>query len=228
MIHLLLAFERFMLRRIKHIIWDYNGTLLDDRKLCVRVINELLIEEGLPLVTEEEYMLLFDFPVIEYYRKLGFRNLDERFDELGHRFIEKYENGLLSCKLHRSAKECIKSVAETGYQQSVLSARHEGSLRAELNSFGLTPYFSNIFGLDNHLAPGKLEQAKDLIARTRKMPDELLLVGDTLHDAEIALITGMQCVLLTHGHFHVNRLKQSGFQLFNNFISLKQFLCVYD
>lgn len=224
MIHLLLAFERMMPRKIKHIIWDYNGTLLDDRKLCVSVINELLSEENLGLVSEKEYMLLFDFPVLEYYRKLGFRNLDERFDELGHRFIEKYEHGLSSCKLHASAKECIKSMFETGYQQSVLSARHEGSLRAELNSFGLTPFFSNIIGLDNHLASGKLDQAKDLIVKTGKMPNELLLVGDTLHDAEIALNTGMQCVLLTHGHFHVNRLKQSGFQLFNNIIALKQFL----
>ena len=57
---------------IKHIVWDWNGTLLDDLWLSIKAINIVLKRHNLPQVNDKKYLNLFIFPVIEYYKKLGF------------------------------------------------------------------------------------------------------------------------------------------------------------
>ena len=63
-----------------HVIWDWNGTLLDDNWLCVEVMNTLLSSRNLPLLTLERYRDIFDFPVKNYYEKLGFNFKKESFE----------------------------------------------------------------------------------------------------------------------------------------------------
>ena len=58
------------------IIWDWNGTLLDDVDLCVEAINMLLARESLPLLTgKEEYQRVFQFPIRAYYEAVGSQNV---------------------------------------------------------------------------------------------------------------------------------------------------------
>ena len=57
--------------KYKHIIWDWNGTLVDDTWLCVEIINKLLKKRNLKLVTIDDYKEKFMFPVREYYIELG-------------------------------------------------------------------------------------------------------------------------------------------------------------
>ena len=58
--------------KVKHIIWDWNGTLLDDLDVSMAALNEVLKSEQLPLVLDkEEYRQYFQFPVIKYYEKVG-------------------------------------------------------------------------------------------------------------------------------------------------------------
>ena len=77
------------LKKYTHIIWDWNGTLLDDAWLCVDVMNGMLEERGMKLKTVDEYRELFDFPVRDYYEKLGFNFKDEPFDKVGMEFITR-------------------------------------------------------------------------------------------------------------------------------------------
>ena len=56
---------------MKHIIWDWNGTLLDDLDVSMDALNSILTKEQLPLVLDkDEYRKYFQFPVIEYYKKV--------------------------------------------------------------------------------------------------------------------------------------------------------------
>ena len=62
--------------RYKHIIWDWNGTPLDDRWLCIEAIINTLTKRNMNTITDNEYVELFCFPVKDYYKKLGFRKGD--------------------------------------------------------------------------------------------------------------------------------------------------------
>ena len=58
--------------KIKYIIWDWNGTLIDDAWLFVEIMNEELKERMLPQINIQDYRQHFTFPVKKYYERLGF------------------------------------------------------------------------------------------------------------------------------------------------------------
>ena len=58
--------------KYKHILWDWNGTLLDDMWLCVESLNRILKKRERPPLDEKTYKETFSFPVKKYYETLGF------------------------------------------------------------------------------------------------------------------------------------------------------------
>ena len=54
-----------------NIIWDWNGTLLNDTELSIKCINTLLKRRSLPLLSAEQYREVFGFPIREYYQRIG-------------------------------------------------------------------------------------------------------------------------------------------------------------
>jgi len=64
------------------IIWDWNGTLLDDVDICIDTINALLSKYKKKPISKESYKSLFTFPVQNYYSKLGFDLSLESFKKI--------------------------------------------------------------------------------------------------------------------------------------------------
>ena len=67
-----------MKMRYTDVIWDFNGTILDDVAAGIASVNKMLSDRGLPTIKDEEhYRKIFRFPIIEYYRALGFDFIGE-------------------------------------------------------------------------------------------------------------------------------------------------------
>jgi phosphoglycolate phosphatase len=71
-----------MFDQISGIIWDWNGTLLDDTELSVQTMNQMLQKRNLQQLTHASYKEVFSFPVKDYYRKIGFNFTSEPFEYL--------------------------------------------------------------------------------------------------------------------------------------------------
>ncbi|MBN1787068.1 MAG: HAD family hydrolase [Sedimentisphaerales bacterium] len=194
----------------KHIVWDWNGTLLDDAWLCVEILNRMLSCRGMKKVTIDQYQEHFDFPVVDYYKKLGFDFDRESFDDIAREYIQAYESERFRCKLQKQAEQIIISFKEKGFLQSVLSACQQSSLIEALDFFGLSDFFENITGLDDYYAHGKVDAGKKLLKNITVSPEKILLIGDTVHDYEVASVLGADCLLLPAGHQSINRLEKSG------------------
>jgi len=210
--------------RYKHIMWDWNGTLLDDTWLCVEVLNEILKSEEKSPISVDDYRMHFGFPVIKYYEHLGFPVDESSFAEVSRRFISAYEARWLECELQPGADHWLKQVSDLGVTQSVLSAAKQEALEFGVNHFGLRRHFMALVGLDNIYAAGKVELGKSWIAQLDWDPAEVLLIGDTLHDHEVAEAMGTDCVLFTHGHHPVERLSDCGVPVLHHFDELEAFL----
>ena len=193
---------------LNHIIWDWNGTLLDDVWLCTDIINHLLEKYNLPTITIEKYKELFDFPVKGYYQKLGFDFKKVPFEKVGTEFIEIYNKRVRECKLQKDAEHVLKHYHSWEVPQSILSARKQEELESDLEFYGLTKYVTNIVGLKNHYASGKLENAKKLLKKIGEKPADILIIGDTTHDFEIAKKLRLKRIILDIGHQSSARLKK--------------------
>ena len=212
------------LQRYHHLIWDWNGTLLDDAWLCVDVMNGMLAERGLPLKTLEQYRDLLDFPVKDYYEKLGYDFDKEPFDEVGMEFIVKYNARHFETALHNGVDSVLKELKSRGYTQYILSAREHSELLSETHKLKVSQYFKLIRGLDDHYAHGKTDIGLQLIRDIGAPAETLLFIGDTQHDAEVAAEMGIDCVLIPHGHHSIERLLSNGVPVIRDLKALIEIL----
>lgn len=188
------------LQNYEHIIWDWNGTLLNDANLCVEIINTLLTKRRLSALTLERYREVFTFPIIHYYEKLGFDFSQETFESIGTEFITMYEKMRNRCSLMPDATKTLNYFAQLGLTQSVLSASKQSYLIQAIGSYGIDSTFMEINGLNNHYASSKIDIGKDFITRNKLDPTKILLIGDTTHDADVAASIGADCCLIPNGH----------------------------
>ena len=81
--------------KYKNIVFDFNGTIINDVDLCINLLNEMLVMKNHQEVRREDYFDIFTFPIIEYYKKAGFDFVGYTFEELANYFINKYKSALL-------------------------------------------------------------------------------------------------------------------------------------
>lgn len=189
----------------RHVIWDWNGTLLDDVDLAVEAIGEVLSRNRLSPITRDEYRRLFCFPIPEYYRRLGFHR--ERFETISLEFVECYRKRVPRARLHRGAENLLGRLWGAPRKQSILSAAHEADLEELLDHFGIRSYFDHVYGLSNHHAVSKLERGRELLRDSGVPPEEAVLIGDTDHDCEVGRALGIDVILLGDGHQAYDRLR---------------------
>jgi phosphoglycolate phosphatase len=189
-------------KKYNHVIWDWNGTLFNDVDLCAGIMNILLTQESLPNISIQKYKEIFTFPVIEYYKIAGHTFEKTSFEVLGKQFMDEYEERKGKCDLYTGVKDLLSKLQKRKIEQHLLSAYEQKSLNRILKHFLIEKYFRNIVGLDNIYAGGKIHLAKKLEAmiKANGSSGNILLIGDTIHDYEVAREINSDCILLSHGH----------------------------
>jgi len=209
---------------LKHIIWDWNGTMLDDRWLTIAAINIVLARRNMAELTEDRYLQLFTFPVIEYYRRLGFDFDKEPFSVSGSEFINEYNARAFEPQLHDGIIDLIAELNENGVSHSILSASSQKILNKLVKHHNINHYFIAVLGQDNHYAYGKIETGKMWINKLGIAPKNTLFIGDTEHDLEVANAIGSHCALLSWGHSSTERLENRGINVFDAMSDLKSWI----
>jgi phosphoglycolate phosphatase len=209
-----------------HIIWDWNGTLFNDVELCANVMNVLLQQELFPGISIQKYKEIFTFPVVDYYKIAGHTFEKNSFAVLGKQFMDEYEHQKYKCDLFSGAKDLLEELKTRKMNQHLLSAYEQNSLNNILKNFAISSYFQNIVGLDNIYASGKSHLARKLAEKIQSngAAGKLLLIGDTIHDYEVAKEINSDCILMSHGHQDEARLFRLGIPVAKDFNELSSIL----
>jgi phosphoglycolate phosphatase-like HAD superfamily hydrolase len=192
-----------------HLVWDWNGTLLDDLPLVVRATNEAFAAVGGPSVDSDEHRSRFRRPVAEFYAEVLQRAVDaEEFGRLDRIFHDAYRLGLTSIALAADAMAAIKSWTGT---QSLLSMWFHAELVPAVETYGLAGMFARVDGLRTEiggdLKAGHLSRHLEELGLTG---DQVVLIGDSLDDGAAADSVGAATVLYTGGFTDPIRLRASG------------------
>lgn len=198
-----------------HLFWDFNGTILADMQAGLDSTNTMLRDRGLKQIPGvEAYRDIFDFPIKEYYRGLGFDFEKEPYEVLAPIWVELYNEKSKMSPLTDGVAEVLENVKSLGIPQIVFSATEHNMLCGQLNELGITHYFDEIIGLDNIHAESKLHLAKKW---RDQHPDAVILyVGDTVHDAANALVLKADCLLYSNGHQSKKKLLSCGYSLIDD------------
>lgn len=194
----------------KHVVWDWNGTLIDDGWLSLEITNSMMARRGLAAISSEHYQEIFGFPLRQYVRRLGFDLDAETFEQISDEFIAEYELRRRECRLQPLAAEVLETISAAGLQQSLLSAYEQRSLEEMVAHFQLEEVFAHVWGLGDHYADGKINMGMHWMEEQSCSASLVVLVGDTLHDWETAKAMGVDCVLVPGGHQSRRRLMKTG------------------
>lgn len=209
---------------MKHIIWDFNGTLLNDVDLSVRADNGVFAELGLPPITLEDYRRHMTAPVRDFYAALGVDLRVHTYETISRLWLAIFNAGALDAGLVPGALDAVRRLHEAGRSQSVLSASYEPSLLAQCEALGLTPYMRAIDGLENEDAGRKTAIGRRQLSRLGLRGEDAVLVGDMASDAELARELGAACVLVPWGHNSEERLRACGCPVAGSFPALEALL----
>ena len=191
------------------IIWDFNGTIIDDLELCREIINRMLQQYQLPLLSKAKYRNIFRFPIEQYYNKTGVTAFAS-FAFLAKRFNEEYAAGVKKLNCFPDVKEAIITLYQNNIKQLVLSASRKDDLVKQMTELGLKDYFSDLLGISDILASGKEELALKWLHDNNAVNKRILVIGDTEHDFEIAQLLAADCLLIARGHVSEKRLIKTG------------------
>ena len=120
----------------------------------------------------------------------------------------------------------MQILQEQGKKQYLLSAYKHENLEGIIKSFKIEKYFEHVAGLDNIYAGSKLELGKEMIKKINPNGnvENILLIGDTAHDLEVANEVGIDCLLISEGHQNKERLLSLGVPVLNNLTEFKDLL----
>ncbi|HBO27603.1 HAD family hydrolase [Culturomica sp.] len=198
------------MKQYKNIVWDWNGTLLDDKNTGVNTLNRMLEKRKLKTLSLENYRDVFGFPVEDFYRRVGFDLQKETLHDISVDFVDTYDIFAEGIGLNPGVRETLDALQKAGIRQYILSALREDLLSQMVKDFNIGPYFFQVCGSDNIYAAGKIERGKRMVEKYGICPEETLMIGDTTHDAEVAEALGFGKLLYTGGHNSEWRLLEKG------------------
>jgi len=201
---------------INTIIWDWNGTLLNDTDICIESMNLLLQKRNHPVLTKDRYREIFTFPVRNYYIKAGFNFESEPFDIIALEFMDLYFSRLPKANIFSEAGQVLSIFQQRKITQVLISAMEHEALVNSVKEKALFKFFNYISGIQDHFAAGKTENAKKIVKELHLDLSKILLIGDTIHDYEVANELGVKCLLVANGHQSIGRLKNLSCEVVEN------------
>jgi phosphoglycolate phosphatase len=206
------------------IIWDWNGTLLNDVKIATDTMNSLLDRYGLPKLTKTRYREIFQFPVENYYIYAGFSFDQVPFSTLAEEFITQYYILLPEADLFAGVIATLSQFRARGYRQYVLSAMEQSALEKSINNQNTTKYFDGIYGISNIYGRSKLSRGQHLFEKEKLRLEDSLLIGDTIHDFHLATQIGCDHLLIAQGHQNFSRLRSVTSNILPDIIEIPSYL----
>ena len=194
------------MRQFDHIIWDWNGTIVDDLPLTVSIVNAQLNKNARPAMSLDEYRGCFTFPLRVFYGNTGLADTDEEFTKQCLAFFTEYGKKRGECTLHNGVTQVLDTFIENGGTHSILSAYAQSELTSMARQFGIDSKFTHIKGASNLDGSSKVNEGHVLLSALGYKTSRILFVGDTMHDYEAACSLGVQCALIAKGHQSKERL----------------------
>ena len=193
-----------------YILWDWNGTLLDDTEAALKTLNIMIERRGGKPIGMEFYLDTFAFPVRPFYDMIGIgAKSEDEWNEIAREYHETYLSQPKG--LNAGAVAALEAAKAAGCGQSMLSALRQDYLDVQMKEYGIDKYFDFVYGSNNLHGASKVDRARELIARlaaacSLTIP-RFILIGDAVHDKEVADALGVPCVLVAQGSHAAWRLR---------------------
>jgi phosphoglycolate phosphatase len=182
-------------------VFDFDLTLADSSKGAVECINYALESMGKAPHPWNECCETIGLSLSETYKKLTGESAPEAMTTFHRLFVERADQVMASnTELYDGVREVVIRLASSGIVLGILSTKFRYRICQILDRYGITERFSAIIGGEDVLAQKPdPEGLRLLLSKTALKPDQVVLVGDSLTDAETAIRSGTEFVAVLSG-----------------------------
>ncbi|HEV3399613.1 MAG TPA: HAD family hydrolase [Actinomycetes bacterium] len=196
---------------VRHLVWDWNGTLFDDHVAVVAAINDALALLRLSPIDSDTFRTHYTRPVERFYEQVAGRPIEPgEWKTLDDRYHHSYGASVERLKLAPDALAALEAAEAAGLTQSLLSMWRHQDLVALVERLGIGRFFLRVDGLRVSGGGAKTEHLVAHLDGLGVEPAAALLVGDSLDDLAAARAVGAGCVLYDGGTHHRHALEATG------------------
>ncbi|MBI5793468.1 HAD family hydrolase [Candidatus Uhrbacteria bacterium] len=199
------------------IIFDWSGTLSDDRRPVYEANIGMRAHYGLPSNTFEEFFHTTRMTPIEFFRENGIMDSSDEIYALYRKFFAQSLEAGVRPSVYPEAHEVLSHLKNAGIPTAVVSSHPNIFLKQEAQEYLLAPFFEILHGD----ARDKVSALKDVCQILGVEPGRSLYVGDTTHDIQSAREAGLTTAGVATGYHTQEALEsQSPDHLFLNLLDL--------
>ncbi len=187
------------MKKYKAIIWDFNGTLIDDVKAALGAVNDMLLKRAQPKIDINKYYDAVDTPIWKFYQKVFVPDTITPEEAIAE-FATGYEKHLSPNPLMNGAEDVLNYFKSMGMIQIVVSASHKSKVTEKLRTLGISHYFDTVLALSDYNAGDKTHLAQEYLKDNDIAPGDTLVIGDCVADFQMAASLSADCILTTKGH----------------------------
>jgi phosphoglycolate phosphatase len=192
--------------RIRLLIFDLDGTLIDSRLDLIHSVNAMLRRLARPeLPGDVIASYVGDGAPMLVRRALGDPDDQELVQSAIDYFMTYYrEHKLDHTHVYGGVREALHTLREgtngSSRQMAVLTNKPVGPSRAIVDALGMNEFFFEVYG-GNSFATKKPDPlgAKELMAQAGCAPSETVMIGDSSNDVLTARNAGLWSLGVTYG-----------------------------
>jgi phosphoglycolate phosphatase len=189
-----------------NILWDWNGTLINDEMVSNKILKIQLKKHNLELPHQDSLREIFCFPIEEFYRKLGFNFTEVSFEQLNKEYAHLYTKYASQAKLYPNTHQLLQRLTNNKIKLFVISAAEKNTLQSSLHTHNISKYFTAVYGLNDTKGKCKKNIATQLMQDHLLDPKETLMIGDTDHDLQVGNHIGVDVLLIAEGYQSYKKL----------------------
>ncbi|WP_243288412.1 HAD family hydrolase [Geothrix terrae] len=196
---------------MKLIAWDFDGTLVDSRPLIEAGMAHALDALGQPRSVMDEWLKYVGLPVEAGIRNtfgplgLDYDTVLKAYRSFGHAEHEHLMQPF------EGIPELLEELRGRGQRMAVATSKRRVPLLRQMARWGWEAYFDPIITPDEvtHGKPHP-ESLEKMQALTGLAPEEILMVGDTPFDLDMARDAGVPSLAVGHGFYSQEALAACG------------------
>ena len=216
--------EKFMLKGIKGIIFDFDGVIAESNQVKTDAFVELYSDHGADIVQRvlnhhEANGGISRFEKIQYYHKT-FLNIDlseKEIMELADRFSKLVVNEVIDAPYVPGALEYIKKNHER-YKLFISTGTPTKEINEILERKNIAHYFMDVYGSPKK----KKDHIMDIRIKNNLKPDEIIFFGDSKTDIEAAFYHNVQIIIRMHKH-NSNYFNSNHHKIIRDFSEIEMF-----
>lgn len=186
-------------RNYRLVVFDWDGTLLDSAGAIVACMRAAAIDLGLPPPDEKIARHVIGLGLHDALSQAMPGVPSSEYQRVAERYRHHYLAQDHELSLFAGARELVEELSKTGCLLGVATGKSRLGLNRALETSGLKRYFHATRCADECSSKPAPDMLWEIMDELDTVPEQTLMIGDTIHDLQMAKNAGVGALAVGYG-----------------------------